>query len=130
MVGMDEQKAVGLWGILGIEEDSGIVTSFHARSSRPVKTEPGDDVGMLLAVILVADGRRHVNDSFDQFGFLELGHGLISPQKFVTGQPVAILQGRNRDIAIVIRGYAALSPRLRSTWPQPSKRRFSWVPSR
>jgi hypothetical protein len=37
--------------------------------------------------------QRHVDDSFDEFRFLQFGHGLIPSLEFVARQPIPWLQG-------------------------------------
>jgi hypothetical protein len=39
-----------------------------------------------------ADGGTHVDDSFNQFGFFDLGHGSIAALKFGAGEAIAIFQ--------------------------------------
>jgi hypothetical protein len=59
--------------------------------------QPIKQVVVLSAMILVADGRRHVDDSLDELGFLEIGHGLVPAQEFVASQPITALQRRDRS---------------------------------
>ena len=42
-----------------------------------------------------ANGRWHVNDSFDQLGFLELGHRHVPPFELSPAEPVAGLERRD-----------------------------------
>src|SRR5688572_9230711 len=44
--------------------------------------------------MIVAHGRRHVNDSFDQLGLFEMRHGRIATLKFGPRETVAIDERR------------------------------------
>ena len=66
---------------------------------------------MLSCVVFVADGGRHVDDSFDELGLLELGHGLIAAQELVPSQPIAALQRRDRGLVHTpLGGHRRLDP--------------------
>jgi hypothetical protein len=37
-------------------------------------------------------GRRHVDDSFNKFGFFQVWHGVVAAFELGAAQPIAILQ--------------------------------------
>ena len=73
---------------------------------------------MCLPVVPLADGRRHVNHSFDELGFLDFWHRLITSHELVTRQTVAVFQGWNPAVAdATFDGRPATSAvGMRSTW--------------
>ena len=50
--------------------------------------EPAYETRMRAAVLFVADGRGHVNDSFDQLGLLQARHRVVATLEFVAAQVV------------------------------------------
>jgi hypothetical protein len=52
-------------------------------------------MGMGLAMTGKVNGRRHVNDSFNQFRFINVWHGFIAPFKFLATEAVTRFQGRH-----------------------------------
>jgi hypothetical protein len=48
---------------------------------------------MLTAMPFVTNGGRQVDDSFDQFSLLEVGHGLITPLELRTSQSITRFEG-------------------------------------
>jgi hypothetical protein len=53
-------------------------------------------MGVWFSVSVQADGRRHVNDSFEQFGCFQIRRRVIATLKLVARQLIARFQGRNR----------------------------------
>jgi hypothetical protein len=47
---------------------------------------------MRLTMVVGADRRRHVDDSLDQFGLVDLAHGIIAAFELHPRQPVALDQ--------------------------------------
>jgi hypothetical protein len=50
---------------------------------------------VLATVVRLANGRRQVDHSFNELGFLEAWHGLVAPHELGSSQTVATFQGRN-----------------------------------
>ncbi len=50
---------------------------------------------MRFAVFFGGDGGRHVDDSFDQFRLIHLGHRFVAAFELIARQPVTVAQRRN-----------------------------------
>ena len=60
-------------------------------------------MGMRRAMVTVTYRRRHVDDSFNKFSFLEVRHRFIAPFKLIACQPIAVLQRWHTALACHMR---------------------------
>jgi len=98
MSGVKEEQGVGLGHVVGAEADGGIGRVDRFRAIGRVGSQPGLDEGVGFRVQFESDGRGHVDDSLDQFGFLDLRHRLETPEELGGPEVVPVLQrGRGRD---------------------------------
>src|SRR5262249_31722599 len=85
--------------------------------------QPTHQVSVGRSVLLEADGRGHVDDSFDQLRLLQLRHRLVAPLELIAGQVVPVVepryrrrgrQGRRGHALLQGRGVVLIVPRPRA----------------
>src|SRR5208337_1645464 len=74
--GINDQASVWLRFVVQVQPNAAIVAGFDAGSASLILTQPGAWVNVWAAVATVTNGRWHVNDPFDQLGFLQVRHRL------------------------------------------------------
>ena len=92
---LDEEKRVRLGLVVEIEADAAVVSALDTGSSRLVVTQPITDVQVRSTVSPLSYRRWHVDDPFDQLGFLQLRHRLVPALKLGAGQPIAVFEFRD-----------------------------------
>jgi hypothetical protein len=87
---LDEQKSVGLWFVAHVQPQRAVVPYPHTRRKRPVMEQKTHEVSVRFAVVFKGDRRGHVNDSFDEFGLLHIGHRFVTPMKLIPVQSITL----------------------------------------
>ena len=66
----------------------------EARKPRTWRTWPDALAEVWPAVVPLAGGRGHVDDPFEEFSLLEMGHSVVAALELLARQPIAVLQQR------------------------------------
>ena len=97
--GLDEQQDVGLRHVLPVESDMAAVSGLDPRGERCVVPQPPREPGMRRGVLSMTGPEPEIDHPVDELRVLEVGRRIVSPLELLTGQPVAVLQRRDRPVA-------------------------------
>src|SRR5207244_2141798 len=75
---VDDEKSVGLWFAVQIEEHGAVVSGFGSRRGGLVISQPADNELVGGSVFFESRGRWHVNDSFDELRFFDVRACLVA----------------------------------------------------
>src|SRR5262245_32487492 len=67
--GMNDEESVRLRHILEVEFERAVIAPLDAGRVHDITSQPEIHIEMLLAMLLMGDGRRHMDDSFDELRF-------------------------------------------------------------
>src|SRR5205807_561056 len=82
--------------VVQIQPEGTVVADFHAGCGHPILTEPGQQTGVRPRMLAMTNGGWYVNDSLNEFRLLQVRHRIEAALEFGAGEPVAILQRRDR----------------------------------
>src|SRR5207248_2430801 len=90
----DAKVSVGLGQVIQVQREGTVVAADHSGRGGAVCGQPSDRKKMRDAVMIVRNRRRHINNSFDQFGLFN-SRGRIPPAlELRAREPVTVLKWR------------------------------------
>jgi hypothetical protein len=93
-LGQNPQLGLRLRFVIEVQPQRCVIAADNSRRVQPVQEQQTDQIKMRFGMTVGGDRRAHVNDSFDEFRFLQFRHGFVAPLELRASQPVAVLQGR------------------------------------